>query len=90
MKPLQGVLDTSYTYGNANIPVAAGLSRSEFSVPLVNDGTSGAKWGSPCNVYIALAQKNGPEFWAPYISVRVRNLSGALLDLRVYLVATAL
>jgi hypothetical protein len=82
--------DTTSNYLAAQTAGAANLSRTEFAVLLQADGIAAAKWGNQAHAYINLADKYGVEEWAPYVSVRIRVLSGANVSVKVYLLGTPL
>lgn len=82
--------DTSANYSNTQAPSAIDASRSEFALVLKSDATVASKWGNMAHAYICLADKYGEEFWAPYISVRIRVLAGSAIGLKVYLTGTPL
>ena len=64
----------SLNYGGVVAPTSVAYGRSEFVVTVADDRLVASKWGSQANVYIELRDVYGTLFWAPYVSVRIRNL----------------
>ena len=65
----------SLSFSNIGHPTAVAFGRTEFVVTVTDDRLGASKWGNQANEYIMLRDIFGTEFWAPYISVRIRNLS---------------
>jgi hypothetical protein len=88
--------DTTMTVGHATTGSASAPWSGEFTV-VVNgnrsapaSGVAATAFAYPNGIYIPLTNYFGTAFWAPYVSVRVRNLVGANVDIRVSLIGTAL
>lgn len=86
----QVAIDTSLAYNSIAAPLVNGIGRSEFAINLTDDRLQAAVFGARPNAYVMLKDILGTEFWAPYISVRLRvvNTPTALASpatFRVYL-----
>lgn len=65
----------SLAFSSVIAPTAILQGRSEFTLTLSQDAPVASKFGNGAAAYINLHDWLGHEFWAPYISVRIRVIA---------------
>jgi hypothetical protein len=89
-------VDTLFRIGHLITPAQTTLGSGEFSVVAnrvrnaPGDGVAATAWSYPSGMYLMLSTFFGTDLWAPYISVRVRNMVGPTCKVTVHLVGSPL
>ena len=88
-KPLYGAGLDSLTWRTTVAPTSVVASDREVVVTVQRDDLTSSKWGQWGTGVIQLADVLGRDLWAPYISVRVRQIGGSgICRQKWYLLAT--
>ena len=85
-----GTADSLTLWARTNVPpTSVAFSDREAVFVIQRDDQGATKWGNGPLVYLPISDQFGNPIWAPYISVRIRQLGGTgVMRSKVYLVGT--